>query len=274
MTDLPVLSPHELTSRLERARLAEPDGLVALDADGTLWSGDVGVDTFEAALVRGALHAAALPRLHAEADAFGLARADDASAQARILYAAVTAGRVPEEHGFALMAWAFAGFSVPALDAFVASVLDETALDARLQGELAPVLAWASEHGVPCWVVSASPRAVIAAAVARLAIPATRVVAMTPVLEGGVVQPRLVEPLPYGPGKVHALREAAGDVPILAAFGDSAFDAPMLARAAVPVAVRPKSGLLRLEIPRVATLAPAPFPPHFAASLQQRKPAS
>ena len=259
MTDLPVLSPATLLERLDRAHAAAPHGLVALDADGTLWSGDAGVDTFEAALAANALRPAALPRLQREATTYGLPLAADATTQARIVYDAVHGGVVPEDHGFAMMAWAFAGYRAEELDAFVDSVLARNGLDARLHRELAPVLAWAEARGVPCWVVSASPRFVIRAAVARLGVPATRVVAMTPLVDGGgVALPELRTPLVYGPGKVAALVEAAGDAAILAAFGDSAFDAAMLARATVAIAVRPKPALVALapELPALATLAP------------------
>jgi phosphoserine phosphatase len=258
MTDLPVLDDAELTQRLDAALDAAPSGVLALDADGTLWSGDVGVDTFEAALARRVLKPAALPRLRAEARAHGLAEEDDATRQAEVLYTGVSAGKVPEDHGFAMMAWAFAGFTAPELDAFVASVLAENGLDARLHGELKPVLAWARERGVATWIVSASPRAVIAGAVVRLGIPAARVVAMTPVIDDGVVLPELVLPLSYGPGKVTALAEAAGPLPILGAFGDSPFDLPLLASATVRIAVRPKKSLVARadEAPGLATLVP------------------
>lgn len=258
MADLPVLDPSELTRRLDAALAVSPRGVLALDADGTLWSGDVGVDTFEAALSRKALKPAALPRLRAEARAHGLAEVDDATDQARDLYEAVATGKFPEESGFAMMAWCFAGFTAPELESFVGSVLAENRLSERLHGELSPVLEWARANNVATWVVSASPRFVIAAAVARLGVPASRVVAMTPVIDGGVVQPELVQPLSYGPGKVTALAEATESAAVLGAFGDSPFDLPLLASATVRIAVRPKKSLVARasEAPGLATLAP------------------
>jgi phosphoserine phosphatase len=50
--------------------------------------------------------------------------------------------------------------------------------------------------------------------------------------------------MPYAEGKVDALLAAVGDRPLLAAFGDSAWDAEMLARAAVAGLVRPKEKLV------------------------------
>ena len=57
--------------------------------------------------------------------------------------------------------------------------------------------------------------------------------------------PAAVEaPIPYGPGKVHALRERIGaSRPLYAAFGDNAFDVALLNEAFIPVAVRPKPRL-------------------------------
>ena len=51
-------------------------------------------------------------------------------------------------------------------------------------------------------------------------------------------------PIPYGEGKVHGLRARMGATPLLAAFGDNAFDVAMLRSARIPVAVRPKERLL------------------------------
>ncbi|HQP37486.1 MAG TPA: haloacid dehalogenase-like hydrolase, partial [Polyangiaceae bacterium] len=66
-------------------------------------------------------------------------------------------------------------------------------------------------------------------------------------------------PIPYGPGKVHALRDADPDFRIAAAFGDNVFDLEMLQSSAIPIAVRPKTRLLERvgEVPGVRLLAQA-----------------
>jgi phosphoserine phosphatase len=65
-------------------------------------------------------------------------------------------------------------------------------------------------------------------------------------------------PIPYGAGKVSALRSVIGARPILAACGDNAFDVDLLCAARLPLAVRPKERLLarRGEVPNFAILTP------------------
>jgi phosphoserine phosphatase len=74
-------------------------------------------------------------------------------------------------------------------------------------------------------------------------LPRESVVAMRPRRSGDIVEIGVEEPLPYGPGKVTALAARTGSRRIYAAFGDNAFDLPMLAASDVPVAVRPKPRL-------------------------------
>ena len=69
------------------------------------------------------------------------------------------------------------------------------------------------------------------------------VVAAVSRYEDGRMLPDVERPIPYGAGKVTALRARVGDVPIYAAFGDNLFDLSMLSSARVPVAVRPKPRL-------------------------------
>ena len=66
---LPLVITDDVVARLE-ALLSQMGGaaseaLVAFDADGTLWSGDVGIDNFEALLDRGAVLPAAAATLEA-----------------------------------------------------------------------------------------------------------------------------------------------------------------------------------------------------------------
>ena len=67
----------------------------------------------------------------------------------------------------------------------------------------------------------------------------------------------MIRPIPYGPGKVTRLRERIGTRPLYAAFGDNAFDVPMLREATVGVAVRPKPRLREKahEVPGIVEIA-------------------
>lgn len=239
---------------LGEAVFAEPHGIIATDADGTLWTGDVGVDAFETLLRRGALLEAAHAALHAEAESLGLAEGRTPGEQARALYEAEIRGDYAGDRACAMMAWIFAGSSPAEMRAFARAVVAEQNLTARFQPEALAVLRWAGERSVPVVVVSASPQAVVEAAVEALPGPRPHVIAMSPYEENDRLLPRVRAPLPYGAGKAEALRTQFAGRPILAALGDSGFDAEMLQLARHPLAVRPKESLRRSS-PGIANLA-------------------
>jgi phosphoserine phosphatase len=249
----PTESAPALLRRLDEARRRSPPGaLLAFDADGTLWEGDVGFDTFRALLDARGVREGARAALAEEARRYGLPPADDPHALAAALYDAYLAGAYPEDRACSMMAWAFAGFRRDECEAFARDAIGRACLAARLQAEVEPVLAWARAHGVDAWIVSASPRAAVEAAARAVGLDPRLVVAVTPAeAPDGTLLPSTLEPMPYEDGKARALRAAAGDAPVLAAFGNSAFDEPMLRLAAVPVAVRPSRALLE-------RLAPSP----------------
>src|SRR6185437_6530546 len=105
------LSIPALVARLDAALAAHPGTLLATDADGTIWEGDVGVELFETLLAAGAVREAAREALEEEARLDGVAvpAGGDATAVARALYEAHLAGAYPNDRAFAMMAWAFAG---------------------------------------------------------------------------------------------------------------------------------------------------------------------
>jgi phosphatidylglycerophosphatase C len=78
----------------------------------------------------------------------------------------------------------------------------------------------------------------------RLGVPPQHVLAMDPVVDAGVLLPRLAAPPVYGAGKMTAISRARPDAVLLGAFGDSVYDVAMLRAARVPVAVDPKPSLL------------------------------
>ena len=55
MNTLASISPTQLVLELERRLRADRPSALAFDADGTLWSGDVGEDVFRFAVERGRL---------------------------------------------------------------------------------------------------------------------------------------------------------------------------------------------------------------------------
>lgn len=237
--------PAELVEALDAAlREVGPGALVAFDADGTLWSGDIGFDVFGALLEEHGVRAQAADALGREASAAGIAVSGTPSDVAHALRDAWQSGRYAEPRAFAMMAWAFAGWRVAEVDAFAVRVFERTGLSARVHASLREVFAWVERTGVDTLVVSASPELVVRAALRHLALPLTHVVAMAPRIDGGVLQPDLAAPPVYGPGKVDAIERVRPGAALLAAFGDSGYDAAMLRVARVRVAVAPKPALL------------------------------
>ena len=181
---VPLLNEH-------RARLAA-EGSVAMASDGdhTLWDGDVGEAMFEMAVEDGKLRPAAARHLASEAHTWGVAvSSEDPNAIGKTLLAAHRAGHYPPQPAFAMMAWAFAGWRIDELAGYCEEFLDRFGFEDRKRASLRPALDWAAEHGVPFWLVSASPLSIATAAAKRLGLSEDRVVAMTPAVEDGVVVP-------------------------------------------------------------------------------------
>jgi phosphatidylglycerophosphatase C len=258
----PRIEVDAILARLDAELARLGGGVLATDADGTIWDGDVGVDSFERLLAEGAVRDEALPALAVDAAELGLSTSGKSPTElAAELYKAHLDERYPHDRAFAMMAWAFAGWRDDEVRAFAERVLDEGGLEARVRPEMRQILRWAEAQRVPVYVVSASPVRVVEAGVSRIGAPVARTLAMTPALgEGSVILPRLAGPAVYGDGKVRVLLGAGLPGPVLGAFGDSHYDAPMLREACVPVAVTPSTRLAALlhSIPGVVELARGP----------------
>lgn len=243
---IPVVSAAELRLRLEGIREAVRGPVaLAFDADGTLWSGDVGFDLFKAALAERALRPAARSALAAEAHAAGLSASanEDANEIALRLFAAWAAGDLSDERAFRMMAWAFAGFGEDEMLAFAAETQRASGLAERVHGASREVIRWAHGAGIEVWVVSASPRAAVVTGARHFEIDAARIIGVTPVVQGGVLTTELVEPISFESGKPLALSAHAPLTSVLAAFGDTASDVPLFLAAQLGVAVGPNDRL-------------------------------
>ena len=247
----------EVIALLQEHVAREPGGAIAFDGDGTLWSGDIGEDFFEALLENGNIGELAHAALAREAEAEKLETSGGAVAIARRIHAGYLAGTFPEERVCEIMTWAFAGWPHEEAEAFAEKVLVKVGLLGRLHGEAMRVVAWAREHGVATYLVSASPRAVVEQAARRVGIDLANVASATEERDSkGVIVASVVRPIPYGPGKVMHLRAKLGARPLYAAFGDNAFDVAMLREARTPVAIRPKPRLVERagEVPGLLVL--------------------
>lgn len=239
-------TPEDVWARIEVLARAEPPGsraVVATDADGTLWSGDVGEDLFHAFLDLGRVEPEAAEAMRQDARVHQVSDAGTGADVARALYEAYRAGRYPEERVCELMAWCFAGWTEDDLRAFARDVVERVGLAGRFHRELHGVLERARAAGIEIFLVSASPVAVVLEAGAKAGFDDAHVVAADPLRSEGRLLPDVDRPIPYGAGKVRRLRERVGGRSLLAAFGDNAFDVPLLSEARLGVAVRPKPAL-------------------------------
>ena len=97
------------------------------------------------------------------------------------------------------------------------------------------------ENGCEIWAVSSTNEWVIRAAMKHFGIPESRVLAAKVEVDNGLATDRLVR-VPSGSGKPLALRDVVGKE-IDAAFGNSRWDAEMLAMAKHSFAINPNPDL-------------------------------
>jgi phosphoserine phosphatase len=230
---------------LERASTEDASGL-AFDADGTLWSGDVGEDVFEHALEHDLLRPDALGPLEKLAARYGLPTPAGARAThlAREIYAAYQRGIVPTLAACEMMTWSYAGFTVDELRELSRSVFDARDLRGRKRRVLDPVFDWATRQGARVVVVSASPFPIVEEGLRAVGVEVRELSAARPGLDGARIEPALAEPIPYGPVKRVTGARLLGGCDWLGSFGDNGFDVEMLRAARVGVAVCPKPALV------------------------------
>jgi phosphatidylglycerophosphatase C len=241
---IPLVSTDELLSELGRDGRR---GALAFDGDGTLWSGDVGEDFFFGILDSGRVTNVATAEVKRIAASERIDAEGDAAAVARRIYDTYLRGSFDEERVCEIMTWICAGWSHAEATDFAVGIVDE-AFRSRIHPEVNAVITGARTQGHEIFLVSASPRPIVEAAGAVAGIEAHHVLASTAVLEGDRFGTAVHRPIPYGAGKASALRKALSDLPLLASFGDNAFDVEMLAMAEKPVAVRPKPRLIERAV--------------------------
>lgn len=259
MTTLPRLNPDELIFKLEQQSLEnEGDCILAFDADHTLWDADVGVDVFEALLHSRKMRNAPAAALLAELTRFSIdiPRDSDVHELAQALHQSFLMGKYPDDLAYAMHAWAFAGFSEAEARQFADEVARAGGLDTKIRPVFRRILSWAKSKNITPYIVSASPLWMVQAGAALLGLDESNVLAMTPCVLNGQIQPSISGPVVYGEGKAQVLQGILHQENqknaknksrvLLAAFGDSAWDASMLRLAKNPVAVTPKAGLLAL----------------------------
>jgi phosphoserine phosphatase len=251
-------SVEAVIARMARVCDGAPHPMVVCDADGTLWSGDVGVDAFEALVEQRAVRPEVREPLEREAREHGLEARGDANELAASIWAACERGAFPERRCYEIMTWVFAGFAPEQAAQVAREAQARRGLERRLHAEMLAVVKWAAGAGVDLRVVSASPVFAVRPAVESMGMAADRVIAAVPAVVAGRIAPGMAEPIPYGEGKVRALRERAQGATVVGAFGDNGLDVEMMKLARVAAAVRPKPALVARagEVPGIVELEP------------------
>jgi phosphoserine phosphatase len=199
--------------------LAPP--VAAFDCDGTLWSGDAGESFFQWEMKE------------------GIVSAEVAQAM-RVRYAEYKVGKVSEDDMCGEMVTMHRGISEAVMMQAATDFMGHS-FPGHIFPEMQELVRRLHKQNCEIWAVSSSNEWVIKAGMKQFGIPENRILAGKVELEHGIVTDRLVR-LPSGPGKPIALREVAGKK-IDAAFGNSRWDADMLAEARHGFAVNPNPDL-------------------------------
>jgi phosphoserine phosphatase len=216
---------------------------MVFDADGTLWTRDAGEDLFEAAVQQNLLQEQALPMLLRIATEFSIDTTGTVSRLALRLYLAYKARRIPERRGAEMLIRCYSGWRATSWRAFAADTMRTVAIQNHYHRPTLELLEWGRRNQLRLLVISASPQAVIEAAVAPLGIDVAAVIAGRPMIHDDVIGSELLQPLPWGKSKATLGRAALVDTHWFAALGDSAFDLAMMLESAYAIAVRPKPQL-------------------------------
>ena len=195
--------------------------VAAFDCDGTLWSGDAG-ETFFDWEIKNSVVAAAV------------------GASMRVRYAEYKAGKVSEDEMCGEMVTMHQGISEDAMMRAATKFMTES-FPGRIFPEMQDLVRRLRDQGCEIWAVSSSNEWVIRAGMKSFGVPHDRILATKVELDGDLITSRLVR-VPSGPGKPKALREVVKRN-IDAAFGNSRWDADMLAIATNGFAVNPNPDL-------------------------------
>jgi HAD superfamily phosphoserine phosphatase-like hydrolase len=220
------LTFHPATNEFLDSVIALQPGVAAFDCDGTLWSGDIGVDFFEWELTNDAVFPEPRRRILAQS--------------MRERYAAYRRGEVDETTMCGEMVTMHEGISESKIMDAAIHFFDEFFI-AQIFPEMQELVRRLQQNGCEIWTVSSSSEWVIRAGMRHFGVAETRVLATKVEVKQGIATGRLIR-VPSGDGKREALREVVKHQ-IDATFGNSRWDTEMLAMAKHAFAVNPNSDL-------------------------------
>jgi phosphoserine phosphatase len=195
--------------------------LAVFDCDGTLWAGDAGEGFFDWELNRGVV-------------------SDDIVRWARPRYADYKAGKVSEEQMCGEMVTMHSGLAESEVQRAAKQYFDENFVS-RIFSEMRELVRRLQDSSCDVWAVSSTNEWVIRAAMRHFGIDKTKILAASVKIERGHITDQLMR-VPSGEGKPRAIRDVIKKDPD-AAFGNSRWDADMLAIAHHAFAVNPNPDL-------------------------------
>lgn len=198
--------------------------LAAFDCDGTLWSGDAGESFFAWEI---------------EEKLVG----DDIAKAMRARYAEYRAGRVAEDVMCGEMVTMHRGLIEADVQRAATRFFDLNFAE-QIFPEMRDLVRQLMAQGCDVWAVSSTNEWVIRAAMRHFGIERHHVVAAAVAIDNMRITDRLIR-IPSGDGKPKAIRELVKRVPD-AAFGNSRWDADMLAIARHAFAINPNPDLRAL----------------------------
>jgi HAD superfamily phosphoserine phosphatase-like hydrolase len=213
-------SPAQASSFIDSVIRLNPR-LAVFDCDGTLWSGDAGEGFFDWELKRGVV-------------------SDEIVRWARGRYADYRAGKVSEDEMCGEMVTLHQGLKESEVLALGRQFFEENYVH-RIFPEMRELIAQLQASGCDVWAVSSTNQWVICEAMRHVGIEPKKILAASAEVTNGIITGNLTR-LPSGPGKPKAIREVIKQVPD-AAFGNSRWDADMLALARHAIAVNPNPDL-------------------------------
>jgi HAD superfamily phosphoserine phosphatase-like hydrolase len=198
--------------------------LAVFDCDGTLWSGDAGEGFFDWELRRGVV-------------------SDDTVRWARNRYADYKAGKVSEDDMCGEMVTLHKGLKEADVLALAREFFEQNFVNRIFPG-MRELIHRLQAKGCEVWAVSSSNEWIIREAMPYTGVPQEKILAAAVRIENGIVTDQLIR-VPSGHGKPKAIREEIGRTPDIA-FGNSRWDAEMLALAGHGFAVNPNPDLEQL----------------------------
>jgi HAD superfamily phosphoserine phosphatase-like hydrolase len=205
---------------LESALHLQPQ-LAVFDCDGTLWAGDAGERFFDWEIKRRVLP-------------------EDVARWARARYAEYKTGRVSEDQMCGEMVTIHRGLAESDVLREAGEFFDENFVK-QIFSEMRELIRLLQGSGCEVWAVSSTNEWVIRAAMKHFGIAEKKILAASVRIENGRITDQLIR-VPSGKGKPQAILEVIGKNPDLA-FGNSRWDADMLAIARRGFAVNPNPDL-------------------------------